>query len=306
MKKEKPVKKSKIKENFTDRLIQGFIYLVVIALCLLIIIPCINVLALSFNDGADAAKGGIYFWPRVFTLDNYKEVFADGKIMKSYGITIARTFIGTSLSLIVTTLAAFALKEEKLPGRKIITMLITFTMLFGGGMIPTYIQYKNLHLLNSFWVYVIPGMVGVTNLLMVRTFFESIPDSLEESAKLDGCGYFKIYTQIVLPLSKPVLAVVGLYIAVGHWNDWFAGAFYMNSSKLWPVQTVLQQMLSRAMASSQEVKTASQAIAQANSAVTSDSLKMAAVVITTVPILCIYPFAQKYFAKGAMIGAVKG
>lgn len=306
MKKEKPVKKSKIKENFTDRLIQGFIYLVVIALCLLIIIPCINVLALSFNDGADAAKGGIYFWTRVFTLDNYKEVFADGKIMKSYGITIARTFIGTSLSLIVTTLAAFALKEEKLPGRKIITMLITFTMLFGGGMIPTYIQYKNLHLLNSFWVYVIPGMVGVTNLLMVRTFFESIPDSLEESAKLDGCGYFKIYTQIVLPLSKPVLAVVGLYTAVGHWNDWFAGAFYMNSSKLWPVQTVLQQMLSRAMASSQEVKTASQAIAQANSAVTSDSLKMAAVVITTVPILCIYPFAQKYFAKGAMIGAVKG
>lgn len=306
MKKEKPVKKSKIKENFTDRLIQGFIYLVVIALCLLIIIPCINVLALSFNDGADAAKGGIYFWPRVFTLDNYKEVFADGKIMKSYGITIARTFIGTSLSLIVTTLAAFALKEEKLPGRKIITMLITFTMLFGGGMIPTYIQYKNLHLLNSFWVYVIPGMVGVANLLMVRTFFESIPDSLEESAKLDGCGYFKIYTQIVLPLSKPVLAVVGLYTAVGHWNDWFAGAFYMNSSKLWPVQTVLQQMLSRAMASSQEVKTASQAIAQANSAVTSDSLKMAAVVITTVPILCIYPFAQKYFAKGAMIGAVKG
>ncbi|MDU6359824.1 MAG: carbohydrate ABC transporter permease [Clostridiales bacterium] len=306
MKKEKPVKKSKIKENFTDRLIQGFIYLVVIALCLLIIIPCINVLALSFNDGADAAKGGIYFWPRVFTLDNYKEVFADGKIMKSYGITIARTFIGTSLSLIVTTLAAFALKEEKLPGRKIITMLITFTMLFGGGMIPTYIQYKNLHLLNSFWVYVIPGMVGVTNLLMVRTFFESIPDSLEESAKLDGCGYFKIYTQIVLPLSKPVLAVVGLYTAVGHWNDWFAGAFYMNSSKLWPVQTVLQQMLSRAMGSSQEVKTASQAIAQANSAVTSDSLKMAAVVITTVPILCIYPFAQKYFAKGAMIGAVKG
>lgn len=306
MKKEKNIKTTKIKETFGERLIQAFIYFVVIALCLVIIIPCINVLALSFNDGADAAKGGIYFWPRVFTLDNYKEVFADGKIMKAYGITVARTVIGTSLSLIVTTLAAFALKEEDLPGRKIITMLITFTMLFSGGMIPTYIQYKNLELLNSFWVYVIPGMVGVTNLLMVRTFFESIPVSLEESAKLDGCGYFKTYTQIILPLSKPVIAVVGLYTAVGHWNDWFAGAFYMRSSKLWPVQTVLQQMLSRAMASSQEVTTAGQAIAQANNAVTSDSLKMAAVIITTVPILCIYPFAQKYFAKGAMIGAVKG
>ncbi|MDA3732192.1 carbohydrate ABC transporter permease [Niameybacter massiliensis] len=306
MEKVKKVKKTKIKENLGDRLIQAFIYFVVIALCLAIIVPCINVLALSFNDGADAAKGGIYFWPRVFTLDNYKEVFADGKIMKAYSITIGRTVIGTSLSLIVTSLAAFALKEKDLPGRKLITMMITFTMLFSGGMIPTYIQYKNLGLLNSFWVYVIPGMVGVTNLLMVRTFFESIPDSLEESAKLDGCGYFKTYTQIILPLSKPVIAVVGLYTAVGHWNDWFSGAFYMNSSKLWPVQTVLQQMLSRAMASSQEVTTASQAIAQANSAVTSDSLKMAAVIVTTVPILCVYPFVQKYFAKGAMIGAVKG
>ena len=306
MKKEKTFKKLTVKESLSDQLIQAFIYLIVIALCLLIIIPCINVLALSFNDGADAAKGGIYFWPREFTLDNYKEVFADGKIMKAYGITVARTVIGTGLSLLVTTLAAFALKEEELPGRKIITMLITFTMLFGGGMIPTYIQYKNLNLLNSFWVYVIPGMISVTNLLMVRTFFEVIPVSLEESAKLDGCGYFKTYTQIILPLSKPVLAVVGLYAAVGHWNDWFQGAFYMSSSKLWPVQTVLQQMLSRAMSASREATTASQAIAQANSAVTSDSLKMAAVIITTVPILCIYPFAQKYFAKGAMIGAVKG
>lgn len=305
MEKEKKVKRTKIKRNLGDRLIQAFIYFAVTMLCLVIIVPCINVLALSFNDGADAAKGGIYFWPRVFTLDNYKEVFSDGKIMKAYGITVARTVVGTLFTLIVTTLAGYALKKEDLPGRKIITMLITFTMLFSGGMIPTYIQYKNLGLLNTFWVYVIPGMVGVTNLLMVRTFFESIPASLEESAMLDGCGYFKIYTQIMLPLSKPVIAVIGLYTAVGHWNDWFAGAFYMRSSKLWPVQTVLQQMLSRAMASAQEVQTASQAIAQANSAVTSDSLKMAAVIVTTVPILCIYPFVQKYFTKGAMLGAVK-
>lgn len=292
--------------NGEETLIQIIIYMVVMALCMAIVVPCLNVLALSFNDGADAARGGIYFWPRMFTLDNYKEVFADGTIMKAYTITIARTAIGTALSLLVTTLAAFALKERDLPGRKILMMLITFTMLFSGGMIPTYIQFKNLNLLNSFWVYVIPSMVSVTHLLMVRTFFEAIPDSLEESARLDGCGFFKTYSLIVMPLSKPVLAVIGLYTAVGHWNDWFSGAFYMRSSKLWPVQTVLQQMLTRAMAAAQEVSTASQAIAQANSAVTSDSLKMAAVVITTVPILCVYPFVQKYFASGAMIGAVKG
>jgi putative aldouronate transport system permease protein len=178
-------------------------------------------------------------------------------------------------------------------------------MLFDGGMIPKYIQYKNLHLLNSFWVYVVPGLVSVTYLLMVRTFFEGIPDSLEESAKLDGCGFFGIYTRIMLPLSKPVLAVVGLYTAVNHWNDWFSGAFYMSDTSKWPVQTVLQQMLTKAM-NSQEVTNVAQALAQNVSNTTSDSLKMAAVVITTVPILCVYPFVQKYFAQGAMIGAVKG
>ncbi|MDF2611483.1 MAG: sugar transporter permease [Lachnospiraceae bacterium] len=302
---QKPTKR-KIKSSPSEQLLQVLIYVVLIAICLVIILPCINVVALSFNDGKDAAKGGIYFWTRVFTLDNYKEVFSDGSIMKAYTITIARTFIGTLSSLFVTSLAAYSLKETGLPGRKVITMLITFTMLFGGGMIPTYIQFNKLHLLNSFWVYIVPSLVSVTYLLMMRTFFESVPDSLEESAKLDGCGYFKIYAKIMLPLSKPVIAVVSLYTAVNHWNDWFSGAFYMKSSAMWPVQTVLQQMLSRAMASQQEVTTVAQAIAQNANSVTSDSLKMAAVVITTVPILCVYPFAQKYFAKGAMIGAVKG
>lgn len=298
--------KKKIKSSLSERMIQGFIYFILIALCLIILLPCLNVAALSFNEGIDASKGGIYFWPRLFTLDNYKKVFADGSIIKAYKITIARTAIGTAASLAVTSLAAYALKETKLPGRKIITMLITFTMLFSGGMIPTYIQYKNLNLLNSFWVYVIPGLVSVTYLLMMRTFFESIPDSLEESAKLDGCGYFKIYFKIMLPLSKPVIAVVGLYTAVNHWNDWFSGAFYMNSKELWPVQTVLQQMLSRAMSAQKEITSVSQAIAQNANTVTSDSLKMAAVVVTTIPILCVYPFVQKYFAQGTMIGAVKG
>ena len=298
--------KKKIKVNPVDQVLQVLIYLIIIALCLIILLPCLNVVALAFNDGADAARGGVWFWPREFTLDNFKEVFKDGSITSAYVVTIARTVIGTFLSLMVTTMAGFALKQEDLPGRKIITMLITFTMLFGGGMIPTYIQYKNLHLLNSFWVYVVPSLVSVTYLLMVRTFFEGISDSLEESAKLEGCGFFQIYLKIMLPLSKPVIAVVGLYTAVNHWNDWFAGAFYVNDTNLWPVQTVLQQMLTKAMSSQQEVTSIAQALAHNTVSVTSDSLKMAAVVVTTVPILCVYPFVQKYFAQGAMIGAVKG
>ena len=300
-------KKNKIKQSLGDRIIQGFIILVILALCLVIILPCINVLALSLNDGADAAKGGVYFFPRVFTLENFKQVFSDGSIMRAYKYTILRVVIGTLLTLIVTSLAAFALKEKDLPGVKVITILITFTMLFGGGMIPTYVQYKNLHLINNFWVYVVPSPVSVTYLLMMRAYFEGIPASLEESAKLDGCGYFGIYGRIILPLSKPVIAVIGLYTAVNHWNDWFSGAFYMTSNEKWPVQTVLQQMLARAMSASQkDITSVAQALVQGASTVTSDSLKMAAVVITTVPILLIYPFVQKYFASGIMIGAVKG
>jgi hypothetical protein len=300
-------KKNKIKQSLGDRIIQGFIILVILALCLVIILPCINVLALSLNDGADAAKGGVYFFPRLFTLENFKQVFSDGSIMRAYKYTILRVVIGTLLTLIVTSLAAFALKEKDLPGVKVITILITFTMLFGGGMIPTYVQYKNLHLINNFWVYVVPSLVSVTYLLMMRAYFEGIPASLEESAKLDGCGYFGIYGRIILPLSKPVIAVIGLYTAVNHWNDWFSGAFYMTSNEKWPVQTVLQQMLARAMSASQkDITSVAQALVQGASTVTSDSLKMAAVVITTVPILLIYPFVQKYFASGIMIGAVKG
>lgn len=296
--------KSRIKASGSEQALQILIYVIVIAICLVIILPCINIVALSFNDGKDAAKGGIYFWTRVFTLDNYKEVFRDGKIMKAYNITIARTVIGTAASLLVTSFAAYALKEKDLPGRKIITILITFTMLFSGGMIPTYIQFNKLGLVNNFWVYIVPSLVSVTYLLMMRTFFENVPASLEESAKLDGCGYFRTFAKIILPLSKPVLAVIGLYTAVNHWNDWFAGSFYMRSSELWPVQTVLQQMLSKAMGA-KNVSTVAQAIAQNANTVTTDSLKMAAVVVTTVPILCVYPFVQKYFAQGALIGAVK-
>ena len=297
----------KIKSSAADKTVSIVTYVVVIALCLLILLPCLNVLALSFNDGKDAARGGVYFWPRIWTLQNYREVFQDGSLVNAYKITIARTVIGTLMSLIVTSFAAFALNQTELPGRKIITFLITFTMLFGGGTIPTYIQYNELGLLDTFWVYVIPSLVSVTYLIMMRSFFDGLPYALQEAAKLDGCGYFGIFFRIMLPLSKPVLAVVGLYTAVNHWNDWFAGAFYMTSDKLWPVQTVLQQMLSRAMsASSQQIDNVSAAIAASKSAVTTDSLKMAAVVITTVPILCVYPFVQKYFAKGTLIGAIKG
>ena len=298
---------NKVRQSLGDRVVGVIPYVVVTTLCLLILLPYLNVFALSFNDGQDAARGGVYFWPRVWTLDNYRQVFKDGSIIRAYRITLARTIIGTLMSLTVTVLAAFALNQTELPFRGVITFMFTFTMLFGGGTIPTYIQYNELGLLDTFWVYVIPPLVSVTYLIMIRAYFDGLPYGLQEAAKLDGCGYFGVLLRIMLPLSKPILAVVGLYTAVNHWNDWFAGAFYMTSDKLWPVQTVLQQMLSRAMSTQQDVsQNINAAIAANQRAVTTDSLKMAAVVITTVPILCVYPFVQKYFAKGTLVGAIKG
>jgi len=290
----------------SERLLQVVTYFCVILLSLMIILPCLNILALSFNDGRDASRGGVSFWPRVISLENYIEVFKDGKVMQAYRITLARTIAGTVLKLVFTAMAAYALKFKLLPLRRSINFFITFTMLFSGGIIPAYILYARLNLINNFWVYVLPRLVDVIHLMMIRTAFEAIPESLEESAKLDGCGYFRSFVQIILPLSKAVIAVVALFTAVSHWNDWFDGAFYMTSDREWPVATVLQQMLNRVASLSKETTNLSALLAREARAVTSDSLKMATVVISIVPILCIYPFVQKYFTKGVMIGAVKG
>jgi putative aldouronate transport system permease protein len=292
--------------DWGERMLQCLIYILIALLSLAIVLPCLNILAIAFNEGADSSRGGISFWPRAFSLENYAEVFRDGKVMRAYRITIARTVIGTLLKLAVTAMAAYALKFKPLPLRRPINFFITFTMLFGGGLIPTYILYARLHLVNSFWVYVLPRLADVIHLMMIRTAFETIPGSLEESAKLDGCGYFRSFIRIVLPLSKAVIAVVALFTAVSHWNDWFDGAFFMTSDKEWPVATVLQQMLNRAVSAAQEAANLSALLARERRQVTSDSLKMATVVISTAPILCIYPFVQKYFTKGVMIGAVKG
>ena len=296
---------NRVKGAGGDRLMRVIIVVLVVLLSLTIILPFLNIFALAFNDGKDSARGGVYFWPREFTLKNFVEVFK-GDMLEAYKITLARTFLGTFLSVALMSVSAYVLRVKTLPGRSFFTIAIAYTMLFSGGIIPYYIQLNKLNLVNTFWVYIFPGAMSAYYMIMIRTFYETIPDSLEESAKLDGCGYLRTFVSIILPLSKPILAVIALYCAVNHWNDWFSGAFYQRSSKMWPVQTVLQQMLKRALASTQEVSNVGQLIAANATTVTSDSLKMAAVVVTITPILSVYPFIQKYFAQGVMIGAVKG
>ncbi|WP_152403923.1 carbohydrate ABC transporter permease [Paenibacillus cellulositrophicus] len=284
------------------------IYLLITLLCLSIVLPFLNILALSFNAGKDAERGGIYFWPRVWSIQNFKEVFASSNIVTAFGISLFRTVVGTVASVFLTAMGAYALKSRTLPGVRFFTLLIFFTMLFSGGMIPYYMLLKSLHLTNTIWVYIIPSLYSAWNLIIMRTFFQQIHPSLEESARMDGYNDFAIFMRIIMPLSKPVIAVIALFNAVGHWNDWFTGAFYVRSAKLRPLSTLLQEMLTRAEAMRSKLESAAgmnQYDALEKMQVTGDSMKMATIIIVVAPIIIIYPFIQKYFAQGVMIGSIK-
>jgi putative aldouronate transport system permease protein len=288
---------------------QAVIIALLSLLCLSVLYPFFYMLAISLNEGADAAKGGVYLWPRSFTFINYEIVLGNEVIRNSYLITIGRTVIGTITGLLITLLAAYGLSYRTLPLRKGLLSYVLITMLFNGGLVPFYIQLFNLGLVNSFWVYIIPTMFSAWNMFVMLKFIQGIPDALIESAELDGAGPVRILFQIIMPLSKPMLAALGLFTAVGHWNDWFAGAFFVTDQSLIPVQTFLQQLLqasdlSAVMGSNSNQEALARGSQMQN--ITLMSIKMAVVMVSALPILCVYPFLQKYFVKGVLIGSVKG
>lgn len=286
-------------------------YLMLGAFAFLCLYPFIFVAASSFNEGTDSLAGGVFLWPRKPTLDNYKAIMQNSNFWQAYEITILRTIIGTVTSLAVTSIVAYGLTPKDMPGRSAILTYMLIPMLFGGGLIPGYLNLRNLGLLNTFWVYIIPGLFSVWNSIIFRTSFSSIPDSLKESMRLDGAGEFMIFCKIMVPLSKATFAALALFTAVGHWNDWFSGAYYVNKQELVPVQTLMNTLLSRDMANStyaqeqkvQELTVAAGAVDWTK--VTSMSMKMATVLIGTLPILLVYPFVQRYFMSGVMIGSIK-
>jgi len=291
-----------------EKMIDVVNYGLLIVLSLSIILPIVNVLALAFNVGTDAAKGGIYFWPRQFTFENFKEVFSQSNIVNGFMISLFRTVLGTILSVLLTAIAAYALKSRTLPGHKQLSFFIYFTMLFSGGLIPYYIVLKNLSLTNSIWVYVLPALYSVWNMMIMRAFFQQTPEGLEEAARIDGCSDLGIFFRIIMPVSKPVFAAIGLFNAVSHWNDWFTGAFYVRNPDLKPLSTILQEMLTKQQALSKALADATnpmqlQMIDKIQ--VTGTSLKMATIIIVITPILIVYPLLQKYFAQGVMIGSIK-
>lgn len=289
-----------------ERIFKVVNYLLIAALCLSVILPFLNITALAFNPGKDAERGGIFFWPRIWSLDNFEKVFEASNIATAFGISIFRTFVGTVASVFLTAMAAYALKSKTLPGGKFLMMFIFFTMLFSGGIIPYYMLLKTLHLTNNIWVYVIPSLYSAWNLIIFRTFFQQIHPSLEESARIDGYNDFSIFVRIIMPLSRPVIAVIALFSAVNHWNDWFTGAFYVRSADLRPLSTLMQEMLMSTEAMRDTLEQAAGSYKMIDRIqVTGNSLKMAMIVVVVTPIVMIYPFVQRYFAKGIMIGSMK-
>lgn len=297
------------KANMGERIFGGFNTLFLICLSLMTLYPLFYIMIYSLNEGVDSLKGGLYLWPRVVTGFNYEYVLGNGLIQNAYIITVGRAVLGTICGLIVTGITAYGLSLKTLPYRKKIMFVFLIPMLFNGGIIPYYIQLSRLHLINTFWVYIIPSMFNIWNMFVMMKFFSEIPTSLREAAVIDGANEIKVFLQIILPLSKPVLAAIGLFVAVYHWNDWYSGAFFVNSPDLLPVQTYLQRLFEAdnlGMITSNSSIVAEAAVRESQtSRMTVTSVKMAAVAVGTLPILCVYPFVQKHFVKGMLVGSVK-
>ncbi|AYB46699.1 carbohydrate ABC transporter permease [Paenibacillus lautus] len=270
--------------------------------CFLTIYPIWYVLVNAFNDGQDAMRGGIYWWPRMFSLENFSAVFQSSGIMTAMGITVAKTVIGVFIHVLFTAMVAYAFSRKGLIGGKFYILLGTVTMFFGGGLIPTYLLIKDLNMLDSFLVYIIPAMFSFFDLIIFMTFFREIPDGLEEAAKIDGANDWSIFLRVVLPVSMPVIATIALFHGVYQWNDYFTGVIYINNTDLQPIQTYLYKVVAQS-SSNQMMAQVPGGVAKT---VTSQSIKMATMVVTTAPIVFVYPFLQRYFVKGMMIGSIKG
>ena len=269
------------------------IYGVVAIFMFLCVVPFWYVLVSSFSQ-----NGG--FWIDEFTLDGYRYIFSTQTLPRSLINTTYITVLGTLLKLLVTSLMAYALAETSLPGRKLILNMVIFTMLFGGGMIPTYFVVRSTGLMNSLWSLVIPGLVSPFNLIVMKNFFQGIPQELRESARIDGCHEMTLLFRIILPLSTASLATFGLFYAVGLWNTYMSALLYIPDNAKWPIQVLLRQIVYVSSSIGDDSEITSEV------ALLSQSIKMAVILVATVPIVCVYPFLQKHFTKGILVGAVKG
>lgn len=290
------------KGTIKDYIYYGVIALILIWVVVITLYPIWNTLVLSFNDAMDAMRGGIYLWPRKWSLENYVTVLRKETMVTGLKISVLRTVIGTITQLGCTALLAFVLSRKDYIFAKPVSFLYVMTMYVNGGLIPGFMLYRSLGFMNSFSVYIVPGLVSAFNMLVIRTYMNGLPESLQESAMIDGAGYFKIFTKIIVPLCKPVFATIALFIAVGQWNSWFDTMLYNRLDlNLTTLQYELMKLLSSVSKLSGDVTTAQHSSSQ----VTTTSVRAAATILTCLPILALYPFLQRYFVAGLTIGGVK-
>ncbi|MUG48060.1 carbohydrate ABC transporter permease [Paenibacillus woosongensis] len=280
------------------------VYLLVGIITIITLYPFLNVLAISFNDSVDTVRGGVTIYPRKFTLENYKQIFSYSSLLTGFKISVYRTLAGTLAGLVSGSMVAYTLARTDFQGRKFVSTFLAITMYVSGGLIPGFILIKNLDMINTFAVYILPGLVSAFNIFVIRSFIDGLPFALQESAKIDGANDFTIYWRIILPLCKPALATVALFLAVGQWNSWFDTYLYNGSNDaLTTLQYELMKVLQSTTTNANNMRGGNMTELMAQ--VSPDSVKMAITIVATVPILVVYPFLQKYFVKGMTLGAVK-
>ncbi len=278
-----------------------FNVIILVLIVALTFYPFINIVAQSFSSESYINSGKVNLWPKGFNVDTYKIIVKDSMFWINYKNTVVYTVVGTCIQMIMTTMFAYALSKKRLLGREFFTMFAVFTMFFGGGLIPNYVLVKSLGMGNTMWAIVVPGAISVFNMLIMKTFFQNIPDELEEAAIMDGSSTYGTLFKIVLPLSGPVLATMVLFYSVGNWNAWFPAFIYLEDKDLFPVQIYLRNLIKGADSSRSVGATGADDLAQISS-----NIKAVTMVLTVLPILCVYPYVQKYFVSGVMLGSVKG
>lgn len=293
------------KKTMPERIFDASLYVFLAGIFLVTFYPFWNILVISLNDATDTMRGNLYFWPRVPTIESYVTIFRNPEIWNAIQVTVLRTVVGTAASIFFITLLAYPLSKRSLLGWKYFSFFFVFTMYFGGGLIPTYMIIKSLGLIDSFWVYIFPGLIGVFLMILVRTFMEQIPGEIEESSKIDGANDLQTFFRIILPLCVPVLATIGLFLAIGHWNSWYDSYVYTYKPELKTLQAVLVKILNQYQTAG--MISDAQQLAQGSKRipVSSESIRMAVTMVATLPIIMVYPFVQRYFVKGIMMGAIK-
>lgn len=296
---------TKIKRAKGDLVFDTINTLLLVLVMLVVLYPLYFIVIASFSDPLEVLSGHVIFFPKKVSLEAYKMVFRDAQILTGYRNTIFYTLLGTAVNIVLTVLAAYPLSRRDLAGRKFFTVMLAVTMFFSGGLIPTYLMVSNtLHLLDTIWAMILPGAISVWNVIIVRTYFQtSIPPELSEAAMVDGCSDFMLLAKVILPLSMPVLAVMVLFYGVAHWNSFFNALIYLNDKALYPLQLILRSILVQNTMSEDML---AEVDSLANRQVMAETIKYALIVVASAPIIAVYPFLQKYFVKGIMVGAIKG